>query len=273
MWLLFSLIFSAQALDPVATAIEHAQALAVKKNRTEACAGLKETLSATPAPAKASRAKLAEALGQISKVFFTDKGQKAFEAGQSLMFENPDMALTQFRQALELEDNNIVILSAIAKVQLLKGDCDGARLTVDQARAINPVAGEPAVLELRTMTCKQHFIGLKEKVKQLPALDKWEDQYVQFLMAQDFMEEKAPKKALDALTKITEEQPQFPESYLWMARAGTELSRDNEAWLQKYISLCKAVTVKERRKFSLEPKLCANLKEAEDELAKKSADL
>ncbi|MBX3020516.1 MAG: hypothetical protein KF799_02465 [Bdellovibrionales bacterium] len=273
MWFLFSLILSAQALDPVATTIEQAQALALKKNRKEACAGLQEALKSTPAPAKTARAKLSEALAQISKVFFTDKGQKAFEAGQSQMFENPDLAMTQFREALALEDDNVVVLSNIAKVQLMKSDCDGARATLEKARMMNPSASEPAVLEMRALVCKQQVKGLREMAKQLPSLDKWEEQYVQYLLAQTLLQEKSPKKAFDVLSRVVEEQPQFPESYLWLARVGGELSRENEAWLQKYISLCKAVTGKERKRFSLEPKLCAGLKEAEDELAKKSVDI
>lgn len=275
MWLLLTLFLSAQGqTGPSAdTAIEHAQSLALKKNRKDACAGLKEALSSTPAPAKNARARLTEALSQLSKVFFTDKGQKAFEAGQSLMFENPDRAMAQFRESLALEDNNVIVLAAMAKTQLMKQDCDGALATLEQARALNPAASEPAVLELRTRTCKQQFLGLREKSKQLPALDKWEEQYVQYLLAQELLEEKAAKKAFDVLAKVADEQPQFPETYFWLAKAGQELNKDNEPWLHKYISLCKAVTSKERKRFSLEPRLCAGMKDAEDELAKKSADL
>jgi predicted Zn-dependent protease len=274
MWLISLLvIFSAQALDPVQTAIEHAQGLALKKNRKEACATLQEALTNTPAPAKSSRTKLSEALSQISKVFFTDKGQKAYESGQSMMFDNPDMALVQFRDALTLEDGNIAVLASIAKIQLMKQDCEGARATIEKARLINPVAAEPAVLELRTLVCEKRFEGLREKARQLPALDKWEEQYVQYILAQDALHNETPKKAFEALNKIVEEQPQFPESYLYLARAGSELKKENEPWLQKYISLCKAVTAKERKRYSLEPRLCANMKEAEDELAKKSTDI
>lgn len=273
MWIFLSVWLTAHALDPVVTVIEHAQSLALKKNRKEACAVLQTALNSTPAPAKASRAKLNESLAQISKVFFTDKGQKAYESGQALMFENPDLAMTNFREALSLEDDNLAVLNSMAKVQLAKQDCDGARATLERARAMNPAAAEPAVLELRTLICQKSFDGLKEKAKQLPSLDKWEDSYVQYLLAQDYLQEKTPKKAFDTLSKIVEEQPQFPESYLWLARAGNELNKDNEAWLHKYISLCKAVTPKERKRFSLEPRLCANMKEAEDELAKKSADI
>ena len=81
------------------------------------------------------------------------------------------------------------------------------------------------------------------------------------------------KKAFDAETKIAEEQPGFPESFYVLAKAAAELNKETDVYLQKYISLCKALTFRERKKYSLEPKMCANLKEAEDELAKKSTEI
>lgn len=264
MWLLLTLQL-ATALDATQTAIEHAQGLALRKNRQEACASLREAIAQQPK----AKVKLIEALQQIAKVFFTDKGQKAFEAGQSLMFENPDMALAQLREALAQEDGNQAVLTTIAKIQLAKQDCGGAESTLEKARALNPYASEPAVLELRTLACQKNFDGLKERARLLPPLDKWEEQYVQYLSAQA----SAPKKAFELLARLTEERPEFPEAYLQLARAGQALARADEPYLSKYISLCKAVTTKERKRFSIEPRLCASLKEAEDELAKKSADL
>lgn len=264
MWLLLTLQL-ATALDATQTAIEHAQGLALRKNRQEACASLREAIAQQPK----AKARLTEALQQIAKVFFTDKGQKAFEAGQSLMFDNPDMALTQLKEALAQEDGNQAVLTAIAKVQLAKQDCGGAEATLKEARQLNPLASEPAVLELRTLACQKNFEALKERARNLPTLDKWEEQYVQFLGAQAG----PPRKALETLARLTQERPDFPEAYLQLARAEQALARGDEGALTKYVSLCKAVTAKERKRFSLEPRLCANLKEAEDELAKKSVDL
>jgi predicted Zn-dependent protease len=270
MWLIFIFSFKLWAADPAQPAIEKAQSLALKKNRVEACAVLRRALDELPAGAK-SRAKIAEALGQISKMFFTDKGQKFFEAGQSSMWDTPDMALAQFKEALALENQNIQVLDNIARIQLFKQDCDGALQTLDQARKLNPASGESAVLELRALSCKQNFESLREKAKNLPALDKWEESYVQYLLAGDALQQKSYKKAFDALFKLTEENPQFPESYLLLARAAGEMNKDPEPFLEKYVSLCKAATAREKKKYSLEPRLCANLKEAEDELAKKKA--
>jgi hypothetical protein len=266
------LILRLHAADSVTSAIEQAQALALKKNRQEACAVLQRALVNTPTALK-SRAKLSESLTQIATVFFTDKGQKNFESGQAILWDNPDMALTQFRQALELEDNNILLLGGVARVQLLKFDCEGALTSAQAARKINPYDAESAVLEVRAHVCAQKPELAREKMKQLPPLDKWQASYIQYLNAQEAYAQKSARKSFEAAQKVSEEQPGFPEPYFLMAKAGVELNREVEPFLQKYVSLCKAVTLRERKRYSLEPRLCANLKEAEDELAKKSTEL
>lgn len=270
--LIFALILPCFAIDTAGHAIEQAQALALKKNRKEASATLQRALAVAPA-ASAGRSKLQETLAQMSKIFFTDKGQKLFENAQSLMFDNPDLALTQFKDSLALEDDNILILVNMAKIYLSKKDCDTAASFAERARTINPWSPDMTTVELRTLNCQKRFTVLRDKVKSLPPLDKWSDAFVQYLVAQNWLEEKAPKKAFDILSKVSEDFPQFPEVYYFLVRAGTELNKDTEPWLQKYSSLCKGITSRERKKFSEEPQLCAHLKEVDDELAKKNAEI
>src|SRR5262245_31616480 len=106
-------------------------------------------------------------------------------------------------------------------------------------------------------------------MKILPSpLTPWENTFAQFLTAKDYYQQHLPKKALDLLLKVSEEQPQFPETYYYLWKAGAELNRDVEVWQKKYVSLCKNVVPRERRKFANEPKLCSGLKEVEDDLAK-----
>lgn len=226
------------------------------------------------APAKgSSRQKLIDALNGISSVFFTDKGQKLYESGQSIMFDTPDVALGQFREALQLEDGNVQILSNIARLQLAKQDCDGALATLAQARAMSPYAGEPAVLELRTFICQRKFELVREKVKALPALDKNQEYFVQYALAQDFGQQKMWKKSFDTFLKLSETDPKFPEIYYHLSKVGVEAGREVDGFSERYVSLCKGLTPKDRKRYNLEPALCANLKEVEDELAKKNGEI
>lgn len=248
--------------------IQQARALALKKNRVEACRVLKSFLETQSASNKAARTRVMNSLSQISKLFFTDKGQKIFESGQASMWESPDLALSQFREALALEDNNVQILNNLARVQLMKQDCEGALQSVQLSRKVDPYAGEAAVLELRAFACKGDFESLRDKAKSLPALDASEDVFLQYLLALDSFQQRFWQKTSEGMFKLTESNPQFPESYFLLAKSNAELGKNVEPYFQKYISLCKSITARERKRYSLEPRLCANLKEAEDELAK-----
>lgn len=267
--LVFSLIANIWAADPISTAIEQAQSLAVKKNRREATAVLNKAIIAAAPPLR-GRSKLIEAELSIAKVFFTDKGQRLYESGQSTMYDTPDTALNQYKEALTFEDNNILILDNIARVQLAKQDCNGAQATLQKVFALYPFASEPAILNLRALICLRNFEVFREKLKTLPALEKGQEFYVQVLVAQDLLQQKMWRKASDILQKVSEEDPKYPETYYFLTKAGLELGHDVEGWAAKYISLCKGVTLRERKHYSLEPQLCSATKEIDDVMSKKT---
>jgi predicted Zn-dependent protease len=226
----------------------------------------------TPAQIR-GRSKLIETLHQVSKVFFTDKGQKLFESAQVNLFENPELALGQLREAQGLEDENILVLAQLARAQIIKQDCDSALVTLEMARSLDPHSNEAALLELRALLCAKRYEVFHEKLKTASApgapgtSDKWEQAFGQFLSAQDHLRQNASHKAFEILAKVKEDFPQFPETYYYLAKAGQSLEKETSPWLQKYSSLCKGITLRERKKFSLEPQLCGRIKEVDEELA------
>jgi predicted Zn-dependent protease len=268
-WVFEIWITKVWAADSVSSTIAEAEALALKKKRTAAVQVLNSAFDSSSILPH-GRARLNESLVNISKVFFTDKGQKLYESALSEVFENPEVALTQLRAALPLEDNNLLILDTIAQIEIARQDCDVALRTLHSARTIFPYSATSAILELRALVCQKNFTTFRDKLKVLPPLLKGQESFVQYLEAQDLMQQKMWKRATDILLKVSEEEPRFPDVYYLLARAGHELDRDVDAWAQKYISLCKSLTPRERKRFAFEPRLCANAKEVEDDLAKKS---
>lgn len=259
---------SVRAADTATAAIEQAQTLALKKNRVEACTVLKRAISIQPAGA--TRTRMRDTLNELSRVFFTDKGQRAFEAGQSVLFENPDVALAQLREALRLEDGNVVVRTTLAKAYLQRNDCAAAQTELNAARELNPGDGDAAALDLRALVCQKNWELMRLRAKALPPLDAWQTSFVLYVQAQDWLQLGLATKANEALTKITTEFPKFPEPRYYLARAEGARGDSN---LRKYVSLCRALTARDRRAFALEPRTCTKQKEAEDELAKKSIDL
>ena len=161
----------------------------------------------------------------------------------------------------------------LLRLQILKQDCGGALATLTTARSLNPYFPEPAVLELRALVCAKNFETFHEKLKALPALDKTQEPFVQYLAAQDLMQQQMWRKASDVLTKVSEDQPRFPETYYFLSKASAGLETDGDSFAQKYVSLCKGLSARDRKQFGFEPRLCLNAKEVEDELAKKNSEL
>jgi tetratricopeptide (TPR) repeat protein len=254
-----------------ASAIERAQTLTLEKNRHEAVHVLDEALQATT-PGSKNRIRLLEVLNNVAKTFFTDKGQQLYESAQTEMFENPDIALTRYRQALAIEDGNVLVLNGIAHSQLAKTDCAGALQTAETARAQSSYLSEPALLELRGLICLGKYEEFRDKLKALPTMEKSQDYFVQFLTAQDFIQQKMWKRAGELLLRVTEAQPRFPEAYYLLHKMHAEMDDQESTFAQKYISLCKAMTVRDRKRYALEPRLCSAVKEVEDEMAKKSRE-
>ena len=263
---LSSLLEAATAIDPITIAIEQAHTFALKKNRKEACAVLNKAYTSTASQVR-GRSKILETLQQVSHVFFTDKGQKLFESAQVFAFENPDMALTQLREAQTLEDDNTLVLLNLSKVQIAKQDCDSALGVLELARKMNPQAPAPAVMELRALLCANRHEAFKEKAKALASGEKWDQSFSQYLQAQEQLRLNSAHKAFEMLSKVTEEFPQFPEAHYYLAKAAHLLEKDNSVPLQKYTQLCRSVTIRERKNFSYEPQLCTHMKEVDDELA------
>lgn len=271
LFIIFVICIVVHANDNVTAVIERAQSLTLKKNRQEAAKLLNETIKNLP-PSSKNKPRLVDTLKKVSEIFITDKGQKFFESGEANLLAQPDFAIRQFGEALQLEDDNLLILNGLARAHLSKQDCRAAQGYVQRARQLHPLASEPAIFELKTLLCVQDFTSFQKLGKDLPPLNKWEESFVQYLSAQDLIHQKANRKAFDTLLKVTEENPQFPEPYFVLSQLAKTLERDGDTWLQRYASLCKNVTSRDRKRYSLEPRLCANLKEAQDELAKKNSD-
>ena len=265
---------SVYAAEPLAdSTIQQAQAKALSKERKAACAQLVLGLEAAKAQPKV-KAKLVEALDTISTTFFTDKGQKLYESAQSVLFETPEIAIARLKEALVVEDQNLLINLALARAHLAKGENALAGEAILRARETNPLSGDAAVMELRVLVAQKSFEALRDKLKSIPQpISKTNEIFVKQFTAQDFWDQQMTEQAYDLLLKNIELDGSYPETYYFLAKTGAELSKNTDEWTQKYVTLCKSIDAKTRRKYANEPKLCANVKELEDELQKKNSEL
>jgi hypothetical protein len=257
------------AADPTAVAIARAQDAAIRKDRAQASSILREALQHTGS--RTARQRIGEALAQVTRIFFTDQGQRAFETGQTALQDSPEAALPAFREALRLEDGNVAVRLGLARYHLVRQDCAAAASEVAEARRLDPLDGDAAALDLRVMICQHSFTGLREKVRRLPPLTKWQSSFVAYVQAREMLEQGANRRAAEALGRVVADFPRFPEARFYLSRADATRASGEDS-LRRYVALCRSFTGRDRREFALEPRACVHQKEAEDELAKKPAE-
>jgi tetratricopeptide (TPR) repeat protein len=253
------LSFATVPSEPWSAIILDAQKSAVAKNRKEATAKIIASLNHDKWGSK-GKAKLLDSLKTMGEVFFTDKGQRIYETGQSLAYENPESALNSFREALLLEDSNVTILLGIARAQLARKDCVAAAKTLKTVSELNPFDEALRFLEGKTFLCRDDVASALEKLKG----DASEDVVKMVTLASALHENGNDKEALSLLQKTVTKDPFYPEAHYWLWKL-TELGGDGaEEHAQRYAVLCKNLNTRTRRKYLNEPRLCAQAQEIDE---------
>ncbi len=262
------LSFAMSGGEPWTAVVQDAQKAAMMKNRKAASEKLLSALRNDKWPSK-GKAKLQETLKTLADVFFTDQGQRLFETGQSLAYDNPDTALARFNEALSMEDSNVTVLLAIARLQLAKKDCLGAEQSLHTADEINPYDSTLKFLQAKALLCQHKNSDAVAVLKAEPGADP----VFYVTLAQALFETGDHSGAVNVLEKSANQDGSYPEAryWLWKASANNELGEEQG---RKYVALCKNLNLRTRRKYLNEPRLCAQTQEVEDALkaAQKSSD-
>lgn len=261
MWIVVVSLFSAFvfAADS-ASIIQDAQKAAVAKNRKVATNKLLNAVKTEHSPK--AKAKLLETLGTLADIFFTDQGQRLFETAQSMAYENADTALARFNDALAVEDNNVVILLAMARVQLAKKDCGAADTTLQSAAAINPYDKTLRFLRAKTLLCQHHPQEALALLKMEPS----EDPVSLVTLAQALYANGNLHEASSLLQKAAGKDSSYPEVHYWLWKVSEDDSETADEQGQKYVALCKNLNLRTRRKYMNEPLLCGQTQEVDDAL-------
>lgn len=253
--------FANAAIESWSVAIREAQKSALAKNRKEATAKLIDAIK-NEKPNSRPRARLLESLKTISEMFFSDKGQRLYETGQSSFFESTDTALLRYREALEVEDSNLTILVAIARTQLSKKDCGSASTTLRMASQINPYSEAVQFLQSRVFLCEALP---KEAVALLRAVP-MDDPVVIVALASAHLQNGLPREGRALLQKALAKDGSYPEAHYWFWRANATQPAVADEHGRKYLALCKNLALKTRQKYLKEPHLCGQTQEVEDAL-------
>jgi hypothetical protein len=202
-------------------------------------------------------------LEELSSVFYTDKAQAIFSQGESLVDLKTKDAIDKFQEALKLEEGNMSVLKAIARAQLRLDDCRGADATLKSAESYDSVSGEVQLLKLQTLKCQKDFEALSEKLTSKDLDIEGFERYTKAFVLDDAIRKKDFKKVRQILASWESLAPDYPEVYFWKWQIGLELNTPERLSGEKYLQLCKALSVRKRKSFNLDVDLCKNTDEVE----------
>lgn len=221
---------------------------------------------------EAERKEIQETRTKVANIFLTDKGQKLFEMGQSLVWTNAKQAKASLQEALEVEAGNIQIRLSLARIFLLESDCRKAQEQIDASKAVDPADEHVTLLLGQSLLCA----GEKEKainaLKQAEKNIKDNRAMLNYLFAKISLQQGQLVEAKNFADLAKKEDPSFPEAYeiLWRISRAQEKAEDILA--EKYVTLCKEVNLKLRKRYQDEPMLCSQALELGAELGKKTTE-
>lgn len=250
--------------------INKAQNLTLQRDRLQTSQVLTRAIQREPKNSVGYR-ELSKALSELTSVFYTERAQSAFIAGEANQLLKPKEAIDSFQEALRIEEGNVTVLKALARTHLVLGDCDKAEAVVKSAEALDPYSAEVILLRLQTLDCQKSTAALQEMLfapdVQLPAIET----PLKGLQIRNLIQRKDLKKAKALQEKWALQAKDYPEVEYWkfeLARLGGTTDRVAG---ERYVQLCQNLTPRKRKSFNLDVDLCKG-KEAVEASLKESAN-
>lgn len=209
-------------------------------------------------------AQLTKALEDLSFLFLTDEGQKEFQLGESLYYSGQRGALVHYEKAHGLEPRNIQVVQALARVFLREDQCTKSLQIAQKGFEINPYDKVLSYFQIRALYC----LDRAEQAKNLTL--QWKKSLSSFklqltaLQVERLFKEGSREKAFQVAQKLVVMDRKYPRGHYWLWRTRPVDEGLEEEDAQRYLSLCKSLDSKMRRKYKYEPRVCGFIAEVDD---------
>lgn len=272
-FLFFALAAEAQTglRDSAGEMVKKAQSMTLQRDRVQATRLLAQGLSAEKNKG-ASRKELLATFDQISRLFFSDKTQQSFELALSLKPTDEELTVQKLREAQRMEPDNFAIEEALMRIRLAARDCEAVlgsqKNFPDQYLYIH--SGQ--VLVAQALVC----LGRYDEALKLKPIEYYmhtETLSAVWLALEVEIHFKKSEfiKAREKALVLRGLNPKYPEAYYWSFMAENQLKMPSESSGQKYFSLCRGLSLRQKREFDLDPFLCRRVSEVET-IQKKSVE-
>lgn len=259
--------------EPSSNVLARAQDLFVHKRRKEALRLLLDAKALVSGKATEKEA-IKEGIIDVATRFLTDKGQKAFELGQSQLPAQASLALASLREAEGQEDGNLQIGLAIIRTYLVNDDCRAAKKVFDAFIELVPFSTELQEVELQLAWCLEDLTLCEGAGRRKTAEQKLSATNLKvnsaFLKWNKGELEKAAQTAKEAVAL----EPQNPAAlyWLWKIQKDRELLEETMPPAQAFVQTCRAKEPNVRRRSGTMIEMCLRSSEVEAYLKSKGVE-
>lgn len=245
-----------ESLENYKDLISKAENLTIQHDRLKASQVLLQGLAKEKKLSPAWRA-LKNHLDEISTVFFADKTQKIYELAQSMYYSNAPQALSKYQQGLAMEPDNLELIAGAVRAHLALKQCTSAKELIAKGLGINPFYSDLLLLDLKTRVCLSDYENFENLFNEREADLKSQRAILLVTKATWKWATGQASVAKQIIDLAIKEDPQFSEGYYLKWKIAKELQPTQAATAaERYLSICKNVTGKLRRKYANEPHLC-----------------
>jgi tetratricopeptide (TPR) repeat protein len=180
---------------------------------------------------------------------------------------DPSLALSKLNEASRAEPDNLSILLETQSVLIGTGDCSAALKLGDKILETDPYSEMAKLHSAQAAVCLGNF---EQSLTYAPAdIAKsalslyWQEAQVERMFKKSEFSE-----ALDKLTQMEKQNPNYPETSYWRWKIEAEQKLKNEKSGQKYVAACRKITPRQFRELNPDPNLCRRVAEVENSLKK-----
>lgn len=238
-----------------------AQDLLLKKKRQLA---VKLLLKAQPPMSRPKdREVWLETLTDISTRFLTDQGLKSYELGTSQVPRNLKIAENHFHEAESVEDENLDVQLALARVQLMSEECQKSKLILLNIKALSMIRLQINELLLQVDLCLKDepsvetFLKRKMMDSKLESITNKVAQGWLKLQAKDFL------KAQSHLKEALNSEPSHVGALYWLYVTQRELDNEEFSAAEAFQRNCRNFEEDIRRRNRPMIEYCLHLPEVE----------
>lgn len=245
--------------------IEKAQTLVLQKDRRQAILLLSGAIE-RELKSGSSTKNMLQALQEISSTFLSEKAQQIFELAISLKSSDMKLSMQKINESLQMEPGNELIVVEKCRMLIALGNCSDCFNLAKSAVANNPYFEPLLLVGRQAEVCEKKP---NQVFRPIPKSNKFELHWI-IAEVESRMNTPSPAQIEMLLNKAAAIDRQFPETAYWKWKLlGPSNKKDeiNNAGL-KYLSLCRSISNRQQRNYSVDPMLCKRVSEVETFLKK-----